>query len=419
VRARYCGYDEVAWPARSPIREIGHAGDPHRREARRSGALLAAVRLVAALMWSMSIAVLAVEGGEPVRIGVNVAATGEAAAVNSVAITAARFAAEEVNREGGIHGRRLEVVVYDNRSSVIGAKSAAERATDDDVVAVVGCMRSSFSLAAAQVLQPAGVPLVSPMATHPDVTAVGDLIFRVCYVDAFQGELLATYAYETLALKRASVLVNSNRIYSTGLGRIFSQRFEQSGGEVVYAGEYFDGTVDFTNHLAAMAVREPSVLLIPAEVQEAAFVIRQAHRRGIQVQFLGPDSWNDDLADFVGAEAIEGATFSDHWHREVDTPSSRAFVTAWEAAHPSRAGSGAALTYDAVSAVVQALRASEAGAGRGAVGMALRRVDFAGVTGRIRFDEGGDPVGKAAVIMRFEDGRATYHATFADRETAE
>lgn len=185
--------------------------------------------LIVVCFFSISVSPGFAEAAPPIKIAMITAKTGEAGKTNSISFGAARFSVDEINSTGGILGRHVELLEYDNESTPEGSAKAARTAISDGAVAVVGCNWSSHSLAMAKVLQEAGVPMISHMSTNPAVTKVGDYIFRVCFTDSFQGLGLARFARTRLGAKTAVVLVDDNRTYSKGLGKTFVQAFEKLG----------------------------------------------------------------------------------------------------------------------------------------------------------------------------------------------
>ncbi len=346
---------------------------------------------------------------EPVRIAVVLALTGIAAEDNLPAIQAARLAVEETNRSGGIFGLPVELELIDNRSTPIGSKNAAEKAVQAGVVGVIGPLWSSHALPAAAVLQEARVPMITPTATKPEVTRVGDCIFRVCMSDDFQGFVMARFASERLGAQTAVVLKNISEEYSVTLADMFTRSFEEIGGKVLWQGDYKGTAVNFENLLEQVRGFPADVLFIPGYARDSGLVVQQAVKMGIKPIFLGGDGWGENMRQYAG-NAVVGAYYTTHYHPDVPFKKSKALQQLYrERLDLERVTDiRIPLTYDAVLVLVEAVRRA-GGLDRESIREALALVDkFHGATGTITFDQNGDPKGKEAVILKFEKERSVF-----------
>jgi branched-chain amino acid transport system substrate-binding protein len=339
---------------------------------------------------------------EPVTIAVIASKTGDAAPSNQVLFQTARFAVDELNAAGGLLGRRIEILELDNHSTPLGSKAAAEAAVEAGVVAVIGASWSSHSNAMAAVLQPAGMPMVTPISTNPKVTLHGDYIFRVCYTDPFQGRVMARYAREELGIDTAVTLVNVSRTYSVDLSDYFEKSFTELGGRIVWRGEFLIDAADYRRLLETVRKHDPDAIYIPGDYRDSSFIIKQAHDLNIDAVILGGDAFGMRLYDYIG-DLAEGCYYTTNWHRDSDWPPSREFVRRFEAVHGPIKQTTIPLTYDAVTIWADAVRRAKT-FDRSAVRDALARTrDWVGVTGTISFDANGDPI-KPAVINQLADG---------------
>jgi branched-chain amino acid transport system substrate-binding protein len=345
-----------------------------------------------------------------IRIGAISAKTGAASEVNKFMFVALRDAVEEINQRGGILGKQVKLIEFDNRSTPLGSKEAAQKAVVAKVVGVIGALRSSHSLAMGSVLQAAKIPMISPESTNPKVTLVGDYVFRTCFTDPFQGVVLANFARNEIAAKTAVTITNANRIYSIELSKIFTTSFEKLGGKVLYNGDYLDTAIDYNRILTKVKELKPDVIMIPSEVRDSGFIIKQARKMGITSNFLGSDAWSVRMFRFAG-EAAEGSFFSTHWHDERDTAKSRAFVKAYTAKEGAILRSGTPLAYDALALLVNAIERAGTTDGPAVRDALASTRDFEGITGTITFNDHGDPINKAAVILKLSNGKAIYHKT--------
>ncbi len=213
--------------------------------------------------------------GDSVKIAMITAKTGEAGLSNSISFVGARFAVDEINAMGGILGRRVKLFEYDNKSTPEGSAEAARLAVKDGVAAVVGANWSSHSLAMAEVLQSAHIPMISHMSTNPAVTRVGDYIFRICFTDSFQGLGLARFAIERLHAHTAVILVNEKRAFSIGLAETFSKAFTRLGGGVLWRAEYDMDHVDYPAMVREVEERGADILFIPGGYSDVAAFAEQ------------------------------------------------------------------------------------------------------------------------------------------------
>lgn len=351
----------------------------------------------------------------PIDIAAVVSLTGQAKAFGEAGLRGAAVAVAEINDAGGVLGRRVNLIPIDARSTPLTAKLAAREAVRFDVTGVVGAMWSTHSLAVAPVLQAAGIPMISPGSTAPEVTRVGNCIFRTSYTDDFQGKLMADFAVRSLGGRSAAVFTNINETYSQILGRFFAEAFTRNDGTVAARAGYKSTAVDFQGILAPLVTAAPDVVFIPGYTRDSGLLIRQAHAMGIKTTFLGGDAWETAIVGVAGT-ALEGSYFSTHWHPSVPYAKSRDFIRRYRSAYGEGTISPfSALAYDAVWLLAAA--AAEAGTpDRRKVRNALARTHgFSGATGDITFDANGDPIRKGASIMKFEQGRWIFFRAFEPR----
>jgi branched-chain amino acid transport system substrate-binding protein len=342
-----------------------------------------------------------------IKVGVIFAKTGNAAVVTSPGFEAVRYAADEINKNGGVLGKKIVLIEYDNKSTPLGSKFAAAQAVNDDVTGVIGCAFSSHSLAAANVLQDAKISMISPNATNVAVTLVGDYIFRVCFVDTFQGRIASDFAQNDLNATTAVVLTDSSSKYSLGLAKIFIEMFNCQGA-VLWEGFYQKGITDFSVPLKKIKGINPDVVFVPGHFREPAYIVKQARSMGLKTIFIGADGWVEKMYKYSG-KAINGSFYIDQWHNTITLKESRKFVDNWMKRHGTPVNKTLiALTYDAFCVFVDAVK--KAGTkDRSIVRNFLSQTkNFPGVTGKITFDENGDPINKSAVIRKFQNGKAVF-----------
>jgi branched-chain amino acid transport system substrate-binding protein len=348
---------------------------------------------------------------EPVRIGFFMSMTGRDASFGEASLNGARLAVDTLNAAGGVLGRPIELVVEDDRSLAGESATAAKKLISRDrVVALVGECSSARTLEAAPIAQASGIPLVTPASTNPRVTQVGDAIFRVCFIDPFQGDVIATFARRRLGLRRAALLVDSTAPYSVGLADYFSRRFVALGGEIVASQKYAGADSDFRAQLTAIRTAHPDALFLPGYYVAAGLVARQARDLGLHATLLGGDGFEAPQLLEIGGDALEGAYYSTHFAVENTGALSHSFVEAYARLHGVPPNGLAALTYDAVGLVADAI--SRAGTTeRSALRRALSSTrDFPGVTGLTTINAQRD-ADKDAAIITVRNGRLEFVET--------
>lgn len=357
-------------------------------------------------------AALAAYGAEPVKIGFFMSISGRDASFGEASLLGARLAVDRLNAEGGVLGRPVELVVEDNRSLAGESATAAKKLISrDHVVALVGECSSARTLEAAPIAQASGIPLVTPASTSPRVTQAGDAIFRVCFTDEFQGEVIATFARRRLGLTRAALLVDSTAPYSVGLGECFSRTFTALGGAVIASQKYSSADTDFRGQLTAIRAARPDALFLPGYYVAAGLVAKQARDLGLRATIIGGDGFEAPQLLEIGGDALEGAYYSTHFAVESTDPVSRGFVGAFRAKYNAVPNSLSALTYDAVRLVADAI-ARAGTTERGALRLALSRTrGFAGATGTMSIDARRDAA-KDVAIITVRNGRLEFVETF-------
>jgi len=345
-----------------------------------------------------------------IKIGFLVPMSGAQGSFGEDAILGANLAVEQINAAGGVLGHPLKLIVKDTCSQPDAATAMTHELIDTDhVCAIVGEIASERTLAAARVAQPQGIPVITPASTNDQVTAVGDCIFRACYSDPFQGKVMAKFA-RSIDVTKAAILFDPADPYSGGLTKSFKTDFTAHAGQIVAEQNYSEGARDFTEQLNAIKAAQPEIIFLPAYYGEAALIIQQARTLGITVPFLGTDGW--DSPDFLktGGEAVNNCYFTSHFSAQNDKQNVPEFVAAFQAKNHVPPPQLAALTYDAVNILADAIkRAGKAEPEAIKIAMAATK-DFPGVTGKITFDENRNPT-KAAVILRVEGGKFTYLET--------
>src|SRR5216683_1948220 len=313
------------------------------------------------------------------------------------------LALKEANQAGGVKGKKVAVRVYDDQGKPEEAANAVTRLISQDrVKLILGEVASSNSLAMAPKCQSGQVPMITPSSTNPKVTAVGDYIFRVCFIDPFQGFVMAKFAKENLKLTRAAVLKDIKSAYSLGLTEVFTRKFTEMGGKIVDTQSYSKGDSDFRAQLTAIKSQKPEAIYIPGYYTDVGIIARQAREIGIKAPLLGSDGWDSEKLFELGGSAILGSYFSNHYSPDDPSPRVKRFLATYKAAYGTIPDSVAALGYDAANVAIHAMKQSP-----DLTGPALRRAlaqtrDFPGVGGTITLDENRNPL-KPAVVLQVEN----------------
>jgi branched-chain amino acid transport system substrate-binding protein len=323
------------------------------------------------------------------------------------------LAVDEINEAGGVNGKKIRVITYDDKGDAREAGTAVTRLiARDQVVAVLGEVASSLSLVGAPVCQEHGVPMVTPSSTNPAVTKVGDMIFRVCFIDDFQGLVCAKFAreHERLKAEKAAVLYDQVSAYSEGLQAVFVKAFEDLGGKIVSKQTYQAGDQDFSAQLTAIRASEPDVIFVPGYYTDVGNIALQAKRLNIDAPLLGGDGWDSEKLGEIAGNAINGSFYANHYSHQDPDPRVQDFITKYRARFGGTPDGLAALGYDAARILAAAMERGDSLAGADIAAQLASTKDFDGVTGKISIDAERNAV-KPAVILEMKDGVPTYVTT--------
>jgi len=370
-------------------------------------------RHIAPLLGAALILASCSSGGsdDEILIGEYGSLTGTTATFGQSTHNGIQLAIDQANAAGGVLGRTVRVIVEDNQGRPEEAQTVVTKLiTRDRVVAVLGEVASSRTLAAAPVAQQYGIPMVSPSSTNPRVTEIGDYIFRVCFIDPFQGLVMAKFASSTLGLQRIAILRDIANDYSVGLADVFAQNFREMGGTITADLSYSEGNTDFSAQLTALAATRPEAIFVPGYYTEVGLIARQAKQLGLNVPLLGGDGWDSPRLMDIGGDALDGSYFSNHYSMEDPSPAIQNFIADYRSQYGQTPDALAALGYDAANILLDAMRragTTEPSAVRDAL---AQTSDFPGVTGTITLDEQRNPV-KPAVVLQISGGQFRYVET--------
>ncbi len=347
------------------------------------------------------------------------------------------MALDELNQTGGMEGKRFKIVVEDDQSKPEEAATAVKKLINQDkVLMILGEVASSRTLAGAPICQDAKIPLITPASTNPKVTQVGDYIFRVCFIDPFQGEVMAKFARNTLKVSKAAILKDIKNDYSVGLAQFFTETFTGLGGQVIAEESYAEGDIEFRAQLTSLKAKNPEVIFIPGYYTEIGLIARQARDLGIKVPLIGGDGWDSPRLVEIGGKALENTYYSNHYTPEDPRPEIQKFITEYKTRYNETPDAMAPLGYDAAKIAFDAIKRSgilqeqnikkaykenpkasylmeaiNTPGNRQPIRDALAKTkDFPGVTGMITIDENRNAK-KTAVVVKIEGGKVMFVET--------
>lgn len=352
---------------------------------------------------------------QDIVIGQFASLTGSEATFGINSSNGVELAKEEINDSGGVLGRKIKVVTEDDQSKPGQPSSAVKKLiASDKAIAILGEIASSRSLEAAPICQQAKIPMVSPGSTNPRVTEVGDYIFRVCFIDPFQGTVMAKFALDNLKAKTVAILTDVRNDYSVGLTKYFKEYFTSHGGRVVVERSFSGGGTDkdFRAQLTSIKAAQPDAIFVPGYYTEAGLIAKQARSLGIKVPLLGGDGWDSPKLSEIGGAAMDGCFFSTHFSPQDTSPKVQDFVKRYREKYNAMPDGMAPLGYDAMMILADAIKTA-GGTDAAKVRDALTQVkDYEGVTGKITIDDKRN-ANKSAVVLKVNGKQNDYVATIA------
>ena len=349
-------------------------------------------------------------GSAEIKIGNINPITGEAASYGVSTKNGAALAIKEANDAGGVLGKKIKLIYADDKGDPAeGAVAYTKLIQQDKVIAILGTTTSRSALAGAPICQDAKIPMITPTATNEKVTAVGDYIFRGCFIDSFQGTVAAKYVATDLKAKTAGIIFDVGNDYSRGLEDTFKTTFEAAGGKVVVAEGHPTGAVDFKAQLTKIVQAKPDVLYIPDFYNDVGLIAKQARELGYTGPFVGGDGWDSPELAKIGGDAIEGGIFTNHYSKDDTRPVVQNFVAKYKAAYGTDPDAFAVLAYDSGKILIDAIKRADSTDGA-KIRDALAATKLDAVTGTISYDANRNPV-KSAVIVQMKGGVQVYRAT--------
>ncbi|HOJ93019.1 MAG TPA: ABC transporter substrate-binding protein [Dictyoglomaceae bacterium] len=369
------------------------------------------LKLLSISILFVSLLVLPLQAAGTIKIGVVLPITGPVATFGLSCTNGIKLAVEEINARGGVLGSKIELVIEDDQYKPEEAANATRKLIErDKVVALIGEATSSITLVVAPIAQQSKVVLLTPTATSPKVTQVGDYIFRTCFIDDFQGEVMANFIYKNLKKKTAAIFTAVTSDYSRGLASAFKQKFISLGGKIVAEESYSEGDSDFRAQLTKIKAAKPDFVYLPGYYSDIGPILLQARELGITVPFGGGDGWDSPILVQTAGKTAEGCFFTNHYSPESKDPVVRTFVNNYSKKYGSTPESFGALGYDSLKLLADAIkRAGSTESAKIRDALAATK-GFKGVSGTITFDSNRNPI-KSAAIIEIKEGKQVYKAT--------
>jgi branched-chain amino acid transport system substrate-binding protein len=354
---------------------------------------------------------------DTIKIGEFGSLTGDNASFGISQNNGVKMAVEEINAAGGVLGKKIDLLVEDNETKQGETTTIARKLiSQDHVVALIGEVASSKSLEAAPIAQEAKIPQIATAATNPRVTQTGDYIFRVCFIDDFQAQVIARFVLEKLQKKKVAFMTDVKQDYSVGLTNFAKDYFLKNDGQVVKEQSYSSGDKDFRAQLTDIKAANPDVIIITGYYPEAALIAKQARQFGIKSVFVGGDGWDGSSLIPVGGKAIEGAFYSTHFSVDDKSPAVQEFVTKYKAKYNAVPDAFAALGYDAAKLLADAIKRAGGTESQKLRDAIATTKDFPGVSGKITINAERN-ADKPAVILTIRDGALHYYETIEPKSS--
>ena len=339
---------------------------------------------------------------EVIKIGGIGPLTGSASTYGISVKEGASLLEKEINDAGGINGKKIEFIFEDDGATPDGAMQAFNKLVDkDNVVAILGGVTSGATLAIAKNSTERQIPMITPTGTEPSITNEGgEYMFRGCFIDSFQGEILAKYTKDNLNKKTAAVLYNAGSDYSIGIAKAYKETLEKNGGTVVEYLSYNDGDTDFKAQLTKIKSSNPDVIVLPDYYNVVGLIAKQARDISISSQLLGGDGWESEELVNIGGDAIDGAIYINHYYSADTTEIVKNFVDSYKKEFNKEPDAFAALAYDSAKILVEAIKNANSTDGA-AIKDELGKIELESVTGKISFNEERTAI-KGAVVIKLE-----------------
>lgn len=346
---------------------------------------------------------------DELKIGVSAPLTGDISTLGQSTQNAVLMAESEINAAGGIKvgssKRKVKFIIEDDENKPESTATVFQKLINQDrVLAIIGSQASKCSNAGAPIAESAQVPQITPWSTNPNVTKGRSYIFRACFIDPFQGRVVAEYALKNLKKKTAAVLYDVASDYNKGIAEVFRAEYTKAGGKIVGFETYNTNDKDFSAQLSKIKGANPAILFLPNYFNEVPLQIQQARKLGLTCTVIGSDGWDDPQLLKIGGKDMDGTYFTNHYSPDIKRPAAQHFITAYEKKYGRKPDAAAALTYDSAYILFKAIAKAGKADSKAIRNAIAATKGFKGVTGDITYEGTGDPV-KGAVVIRIDNGQ--------------
>jgi branched-chain amino acid transport system substrate-binding protein len=354
------------------------------------------------------------KGEDTIKIGQYASLVGTEATFGISSDNGLKLAVEETNNSGGLLGKKIELITEDNQGKTSETQTVVEKLINrDKVIAIIGEVASSRSKVGAPICQRNHIPMITPASTNPEVTAIGDYIFRVCFIDPFQATVMSKFILNSMKIKKVAILIDQKNAYSTGLAENFKRIFTGMGGEIIEEQKYSNGDKDFHAQLTSIKAKNPEGLFIPGYYTDVGLIAIQAREIGISQPLFGSDGWESErLTEGKAKDALEGCFFSTHVSAEDPNPDVQNFIKKYREKYKMEPDAMSFLSYDAGMLLFDAIKRAGTTDGEKIKDELAKTKDFKGVTGSISINDKRDAI-KPAVVLQIKEGKFKYKETIA------
>lgn len=368
-------------------------------------------KIILSLLLIVGLATACTKKSDEILVGEYGTMTGNDATFGQSTHKGIQMALDELNAAGGIKGKKVKLITLDNQGKTDETATVVTRLiTQNKVVAILGEVASGRSKVAAPIAQKAKIPMITPSSTNPEVTKAGDYVFRVCFIDPFQGFVMAKFASENLKAKKAAVFRDIKNDYSVGLADVFVEEFKKMGGEIVMDTSYQANDIDFKAQLTEIKSKTPDVIFIPGYYTEVGLIAQQAQQMGLKAKLLGGDGWDSSKLHEIGKDAINGHYYSNHYTTESTDPLTIEFISKFKAKYSETPDALAALGYDAAKILFAAMARTQDVTPEQIKNEIAKTADFPGATGKITLNADRNAV-KSAVVVEVQNENRKFVTT--------
>ena len=350
------------------------------------------------------------KGGEAL-IGANYELTGNVASYGQAALAGGKMAVDEINKAGGINGKKLRIVEADNKSEPSESGNAATKLiSQNKLIGIVGPATSGCTMAAEPIVTASKLPVVAPTATAESITVgkTRQFVFRACFIDPFQGKVMAAFADKNLKVKKVAIYRDNSSDYSKGLAEAFKKNFEAAGGKIVAEEAYLAKDMDFKAGLTKLKAQTPDAIYVPGYYEEVGKIVKQAREIGLEVPMMGGDGWDSPkLIEIAGAKALNKTYYSSAYSADDTDPSTQKFIKAFKEKYKKDPDFFSMMGYNTVVILADAYKRANSEDGTKIAEAMAKTKDLPVAGGKLSYDDKHNPI-VPALIIEVKDGKPTF-----------